>query len=109
VMVAAARMRSCAPVTRLRSMRSLKQLRSVRMISVGHAFIQYVRRGHYELATDVDPNIGARLRSPSSHAPSNLEATEDNAAHARTKQQSQRDCWPFNLLPANRPAEGTYL
>jgi transposase-like protein len=42
---------------RLRPMRSLKQLRSVRVISIGHAFIQNVRRGHYELATDVDPRL----------------------------------------------------
>jgi transposase-like protein len=42
---------------RLRPMRGLKQLRSVRVISVGHAFIQNVRRGHYELATDVDPRL----------------------------------------------------
>jgi transposase-like protein len=40
---------------RLRPMRGLKQLRSVRVISVGHAFVQNVRRGHYELATDVNP------------------------------------------------------
>jgi IS6 family transposase len=38
-------------------MRGLKQFRSVRVISVGHAFIQNVRRGHYELATDVDPRL----------------------------------------------------
>jgi hypothetical protein len=25
------------------------------VISIGHAFIQNVRRGHYELATDVAP------------------------------------------------------
>ena len=37
-------------------MRGLKQLRSVRVISVGHVFVQNVRRGHYELATDVDPS-----------------------------------------------------
>jgi hypothetical protein len=36
-------------------MRGLKQVRSVRVISLGHAFIQNVRRGHYELATDVNP------------------------------------------------------
>jgi hypothetical protein len=36
-------------------MRGLKQFRSVRVISAGHAFVQNVRRGHYELATDVDP------------------------------------------------------
>ena len=39
----------------LRPMRGLKQLASIRVISVGHAFVQNVRRGHYELATDVNP------------------------------------------------------
>ena len=37
-------------------MRGLKQIRSVRVISIGHAFVQNVRRNHYELATDVDPS-----------------------------------------------------
>jgi len=41
--------------SRLRPMRGLRQFRSVRVISVGHAFIQNVRRGHSELATDIDP------------------------------------------------------
>ena len=40
---------------RLRPMRGLKQLRSIRVISVGHAFVQNVRRGHYELGSDADP------------------------------------------------------
>jgi transposase, IS6 family len=40
---------------RLWPMRGLKQFRSVRIISVGHAFVQNLRRGHYELATDVAP------------------------------------------------------
>ncbi len=40
---------------RPRPMRGLKQFRSVRVISIGHVFIQNVRRGHYELATDIDP------------------------------------------------------
>ena len=40
---------------RLRPMRGLKQLGSIRVIGVGHAFVQNVRRGHYELATDVNP------------------------------------------------------
>jgi hypothetical protein len=33
-------------------MRGLKQDRNARVILVGHAFIQNLRRGHYELATD---------------------------------------------------------
>jgi len=42
--------------SRLRPMRGLKRLRSTQVISTGHAFIQNLRRGHYELAVDLDPN-----------------------------------------------------
>ena len=38
---------------RLRPMRGLKRHRSARIISTGHAFVQNLRRGHYELATDI--------------------------------------------------------
>jgi IS6 family transposase len=41
-------------------MRGLKRLRSARVISAGHAFVQNLHRGHYELGVDVDP----RLRIP---------------------------------------------
>ena len=41
---------------RLRPMRGLKQDRSARVVIVGHAFIQNVRRGHYELAVDASAN-----------------------------------------------------
>jgi len=37
---------------RLRPMRGLKQDRSARIVVVGHAFVQNLRRGHYELATE---------------------------------------------------------
>jgi transposase, IS6 family len=40
---------------RLRPMRGLMRDRSARIISSGHAFVQDIRRGHYELATDVPP------------------------------------------------------
>ena len=40
---------------RLRPMRGLKRLRSARVISTGHAFVQNLRRGHYELGIDIDP------------------------------------------------------
>ncbi len=42
---------------RLRPMRGLKRLRSAQTISTGHALIQNIRRGHYELATDADPQL----------------------------------------------------
>ena len=40
--------------SRLRPMRGLKQDRSARVIIAGHAFVQNIRRGHYELAVE-DP------------------------------------------------------
>jgi transposase-like protein len=41
---------------RLRPMRGLKQDRSTKVIIAGHAFVQNVRRGHYELAADEPAN-----------------------------------------------------
>src|ERR671916_1324509 len=38
--------------SRLRPMRGLKQLRCVQVITAGHAFIQNIRRGHYELGAE---------------------------------------------------------
>jgi IS6 family transposase len=49
---------------RLRPMRGLKRLRTARVISAGHAFIQNLRRGHYELGQDLDP----RHRLPAAFA-----------------------------------------
>jgi transposase, IS6 family len=44
---------------RLRPMRGLKQDRSARVIITGHALVQNLRRGHYELA--VEEAVGRRL------------------------------------------------
>jgi transposase-like protein len=43
--------------SRLRPMRGLKQLRCARVISAEHAFIQNIRRGHYELGTEEVVNL----------------------------------------------------
>jgi len=37
---------------RLRPMRGLKAFRSARVHATGHAFVQNIRRGHYEITTD---------------------------------------------------------
>ena len=55
--------------SRLRPMRGLKRLRSARVISAGHAFVQNLHRGHYELGLDVDPRhrlpaVFAELTAP---------------------------------------------
>ena len=41
---------------RLRPMRGLKQDASARVIIAGHAFVQSLRRGHYELAAEEPVN-----------------------------------------------------
>lgn len=38
---------------RLRPMRGLKRHRSARILAAGHAFVQNLRRGHDDIATDV--------------------------------------------------------
>jgi len=43
--------------SRLRPMRGLKQLRCAQVISAGHAFVQDLRRGHYELGTEEPLNL----------------------------------------------------
>ncbi len=42
---------------RLRPMRGLKRLATAAVIAAGHAFVQNIRRGHYELAVDVPPAL----------------------------------------------------
>jgi transposase-like protein len=46
---------------RLRPMRGLKQDRSARVVIAGHAFVQNVRRGHYELAVEEPVNRRAAV------------------------------------------------
>jgi IS6 family transposase len=41
---------------RLRPMRGLKQDRSARVVIAGHALVQNIRRGHYELAVEEPTN-----------------------------------------------------
>jgi transposase-like protein len=42
---------------RLRPMRGFKRFQSAARIAAGHAFMQNLRRGHYELAADVPPPL----------------------------------------------------
>ena len=45
---------------RLRPMRGLKRMRSASTIAAGHAFVQNLRRGHYELTVDAPANDRVR-------------------------------------------------
>jgi transposase, IS6 family len=40
---------------RTRPMRGLNRIRSAQLVCSGHAFVQNLRRGHYELGHDVEP------------------------------------------------------
>jgi len=42
-------------------MRGLKTIRSLRTVAAGHAFVQNLRRGHYELSTDVPAHDRLRV------------------------------------------------
>jgi hypothetical protein len=45
---------------RLRPMRGLKTDRTASVVIAGHAFMQNVRRGHYELGVEADPRLRVR-------------------------------------------------
>jgi transposase, IS6 family len=38
-------------------MREIKTMTGLRVIAAGHAFVQNLRRGHYEIATDHPRNL----------------------------------------------------
>jgi IS6 family transposase len=42
---------------RLRPMRGLRTDRTAQTVIAGHAFVQNLRRGHYEIATDTPPRL----------------------------------------------------
>jgi hypothetical protein len=44
-------------------MRGLKRLRCAQVVCSGHAFVQNLRRGHYELGHDTDTEPGRRLEA----------------------------------------------
>jgi transposase-like protein len=46
---------------RLRPMRGMKTMRSLRTVAAGHAFVQNLRRGHYEITVDVRAHDRVRV------------------------------------------------
>ena len=46
---------------RLRPVRGLKRHRSARILAAGHAFVQNLRRGHYDIATDTPDRHKLRI------------------------------------------------
>jgi len=73
---------------RLRPMRGLRTERAAQTVIAGHAFIQNLRRGHYERGLDVPPALWVPRRSPNSPARSDPGHTpRSNASPDRQMQQ----------------------
>jgi hypothetical protein len=77
---------------RLRPMRGLKRLRSAQVISAGHAFVQNLRLGHYELSCDIDPQHQLTAISPNSLAPSDRRNAAENLVCFPPTQQARSEC-----------------
>jgi hypothetical protein len=45
---------------RLRPMRGLRTDRTAQVVIAGHAYIQNIRRGHYELGVEAEPRLRVR-------------------------------------------------
>jgi hypothetical protein len=68
--------------SRLRPMRGLKRDRTARVVIAGHAFVQNLRRGFYDLGTDERP--GSYLASPFSELASVIDTCPSGSLpHAR--------------------------
>jgi hypothetical protein len=74
--------------SRLSPMRGLKRLRSAHVISAGHAFVQNIRRGHYDSAWNSTHSIDSQRPSPNSPSPSDRGTTPISRTHSPPTQQS---------------------
>jgi transposase-like protein len=91
---------------RLRPMRGLKRHRSVRTVAAGHAFVQNLRRGHYDIATERPSTNGSSLPSASLPSASEPDPTAARISHlAATK--SQRNSALAVAFPPGRPRRHT--
>src|SRR6266542_3995894 len=103
---------------RLRPMRGLKQDRNTRIVIAGHAFIQNVRRGHYELAVEAPANrrvAGAprHRRSPGGGAvrrlcPRAVHGRQPGIRVRRPPSALQRGSLTAATLPASACRPGRY-
>ena len=76
---------------RTRPMRGLKRLRCAQMVCSGHAFIQNLRRGHYELGLDAEPGRRLEVIFTALHSQSEpgLPGAVEPALPSATQQRSE--------------------
>jgi hypothetical protein len=88
---------------RLRPMRGLNTVRSSPTIAAGHAFVQNLRRGHYELPTEHPTRDRIHACFPTSHSASNHLAEERASRSELNPRPPQTTQQPYELsvdLPA---------
>jgi DDE domain len=89
---------------RLRPMRGLKTLRSARTIIAGHAFIQNLRRGHYEFGLEAGTAVWAS-QPPSAKLPQLSDRPGWTAVQPR-RHDSQRNRAAVRTVESSRTGPG---
>ncbi len=79
---------------RLRPMRGLKRDHTARVIILGHALMQNIRRGHYELGLDARPHRRVATAFTNSPEPSERTSTASRFAAGQSTSTQQRPPTP---------------
>ena len=78
---------------RLRPMRGIKTMAGLRILAAGHAFVQHLRRGHYEIAADQPRNLRLAIAF-GQPATANLNtASRETPLRLRHDRPSQQTHW----------------
>jgi hypothetical protein len=85
---------------RLRPMRGVKRHRSARILAAGHAFVQNLRRGHYDIAVGVHPPPAPHRRLRNHHLTSGASGSSAPSCPGMALRNSAagRCGWPW-LVP----------
>jgi hypothetical protein len=71
--------------------RALNRQRSARTLAAGHAFVQNLRRGHYDIATDTPAATGCASLSTTWHSPSD-QRSRDRSCSCVCKDGPTQQC-----------------
>ena len=93
---------------RLRPMRGLKRLASARTVAAGHAFVQNLRRGHYDIVAEQPRTTGSAPPSTNSRSASDSASLlKPKTARTRSTQQCRPDDPPAASPPPTAASPST--
>jgi hypothetical protein len=91
-------------------MRGLKTIRSLRIVAAGHAFVQILRRGRYELTADVRHMSGCTWRTPHSRPAFEIHTHgRSQRRHALSRVNATEQAYVHVVLVASPPQSGALL